>query len=342
MRIDDPDFDSAAPGTRDAFLVTVLRRQIAFMRSNIPFWNERLSAAGVHEDQIETLADLGRIPIFSKEDLRALRPADLLPKQSLLDLKICRWTSGTTGRPTVTFWTETDWAALVGSTARMLSRQAPFTGVSAFNGYSQAHLTGPLYSAALRTIGAVVFDRSHHTEDQFPTPAQMDLFDFNTVVLPGRTTRGKGLGIAELLAEDAHGFARRAVRWWIGSSETFNNTCRALAQEQGVTTVTNLYGSSEFGLFAISCKSQPSDFHVAQGYVLVEVVDPTGTPVADGQAGRIVVTHLSGMDEHGDAQLHTGTQILRLAGGDSATLLTGPCSCGLNAARLRNIGRINR
>ena len=170
MRIEDPDFDGATPGTRDAFLVAASRRQIAFMRFNNPFWNERLSVAGVHEDQIETLTDLGRIPIFSNEDLRALRPAGLLPKQSVLDLKICRWTSGPTGRPTDTFWTETDWAALVGSTARMLSRRAPVTGVSAFNGYSQAHLTAPLYSADLRTIGAIVFDRSDRPEDQFPTP----------------------------------------------------------------------------------------------------------------------------------------------------------------------------
>ena len=254
---------------------------------------------------------------------------------------MCRWTSGTTGRPTVNFWGEADWAALVGSTARMLVRQAPIAGASAFNGYSQAHVTGPLYSAALRKVGVVVFDRSHHGEDRFPTTAQMDLFDFNTVVLPGRTTRGKGLGLADLLAEDANALARRNVRWWIGSSGTFDANCRSLAQQQGVTTITNLYGSSEFGLFAISCKHEPADFHVAQGHVLVEVVDATGAPVASGQTGRIVVTRLSGMDEHGDARVHGGTQILRLAVGDCATLLTDRCVCGLTAPRLRNIARIN-
>jgi hypothetical protein len=61
--------------------------------------------------------------------------------------------------------------------------------------------------------------------------------------------------------------------------------------------------------------------------------------VENGQAGRIVVSHLCGMDENGQARTHTGTQILRLAGGDRATLLTDPCDCGLSAPRLRDVRR---
>ena len=151
------------------------------MRTKVPFWNERLSSADVHEDKIESLSDLSQIPILTKEDFRAVRPPVLLPKESLLDLQISRWTSGTSGRPTVNFWCAGDWAALVASTARMLSRQVPLGNATVFNGYSQAHVTGPLYGAALRTIGAVVYDRSHHPEDQFSTATQMDQFDLTAL-----------------------------------------------------------------------------------------------------------------------------------------------------------------
>ena len=85
---------------------------------------------------------------------------------------------------------------------------------------------------------------------------------------------------------------------------------------------------------ALSC------FHVAQGHVLVEVVDRSGAPVENGLSGRIVITHLCGMEENGQVRVHNGTQILRLAGGDGATFLTDPCVCGLTASRLRDVHRL--
>jgi phenylacetate-CoA ligase len=233
MRLDDPALDAVASAARDALLLEALRRQIAFMRAKVPFWRERLAKVAVDEGNIETMADLAHFPILSKEELRAIRPAALLPADRLPDMQVCRWTSGTSGRPTVNFWSETDWGALVASTARMLVRQAPTKSPTAFNGYSHSHLTGALYNAALRRLGGVVYDRSHHPEELFPTSAQMDLFDFDTLILPERTTRGKGVGLANLLGDDPNLLARHGVRWWIGSSGTFDAQTLALAGEQG-------------------------------------------------------------------------------------------------------------
>lgn len=339
MKLDDAAIDRLAPDRRDALLVEWLRRQIAFMRTHVPFWRDRLAKAGVVEDRIQSLADLARMPILSKEDLRAARPASLLPSLAISSPHVGRWTSGTSGRPTVNFWSRTDWAALVASTGRMLARHLPVQAPVVFNGYSQGHLTGPLYDAALRRLGGTVYDRSHHPEEFFSTLAQMDQFDFDTLILPARATRGKSAGLADLLEDDATLLARHGVRWWIGSSGTFDERTVQRARAQGVESISNLYGSSEFGIFAISCAKIPGDFHVSQGHVLVEVIDGSGNPVQQGGRGRIVVTHLCGMEEDGHARPHTGTQILRLAAGDAGTLLTDTCECGLTAPRLRDIQR---
>jgi phenylacetate-CoA ligase len=338
MRLDDPTLDTDTRDARDAFLLEAIRDQIAFMRKELPFWRERLS--GADESKIECLADLARFPILTKEDLRTIRPATLLPESSLRNLAVCRWTSGTTGRPTVSFWTSDDWAALVSSTARMLARHQPMSTPTAFNGYSQAHITGPLYNDALGRLGATVYDRSHHAEDILPTSIQADLFNFDTLILPGHTLRGKGIGLANLLEIDPNFLSRHQVRWWIGSSGTFDAETVSVARQQGVETISNLYGSSEFGLFAISCTDLPTDYHLAQGHVLVEVVNECGEQVEDGQFGRMVVTHLAGMGEDGHALTHTGTQILRLATGDGATYVSGICTCGLTTPRLRNVQRV--
>jgi len=339
MQLSDLEIDVMPPVAREASLVEALRSQIAFMRDKVPFWRERFSSTGVDEGSLRSLDDLAKFPILEKKELRATPPAALLVRDHLNDIEISRWTSGTSGRPTVSYWARTDWAALVVSTARMLARHAPVREPSVFNGYSQAHLTGPLYHAALQRLGGTIFDRSHHPEDVFSTLAQAELFEFDTLVLPERSTRGKSIGLVDLLVEDPHFLVRHGVRWWLGSSGTFDSATVERVQEDGVRAVTNLYGASEFGLFAVSCTQNATDFHVAQGHVLVEVVDALGAPVDSGQAGRVIVTHLAGMGQDGHLSRHLGSQIFRLAGGDAATIVTEPCRCGLTTPRLRNITR---
>jgi phenylacetate-CoA ligase len=162
------------------------------------------------------------------------------------------------------------------------------------------------------------------------------------LVAPSKAVRGKGTGLQTLLEEDAKFLSRHGVRWWIGSSGTFDPDTIGSARHQGVETISNLYGCSEFGLFAISCPSNPGDFHIAQGHVLVEVVDENGVPVKDGQFGRVVVTHLRGMDREGVPCRHGGTQILRLFAGDGATYVDGACGCGLTTPRLRSVHRLGK
>jgi phenylacetate-CoA ligase len=340
VTVGEQDIDGMSPAAHEAWLVSALRKQIGYMRAAVPYWSLRLSSAGVDEEKIGSLADLAALPIFTKAELRALPPMDLVPQEARADVAVGRWTSGTTGRPTASFWTGSDWTGLISSTARMLGRHAPMAAPTVFNAYSQAHVTGPLYHAALQRLGATVIDRSHHPEDMFSTAQQMRLFDFDTLVMPARTIRGKGIGIDTLLDQEPGLFERNRVPWWIGSSGTFGPEVVNQAQACGIAAISNLYGSSEFAVFALSCAAHPSDFHVSRGYVLVEVVDDAGAPVRHGQFGRIVVTHLSGIDEHGNACVHRGTQILRLANGDGATLLSQPCECGLTSPRLTGIRRI--
>jgi phenylacetate-CoA ligase len=342
VTLGEQGLDSISPAAYEAWLLDALRKQIGYMRTAVPYWSQRLSSARVHEAQIKSLADLAALPILTKVELRALPPMELVPQEARADIAVGRWTSGTTGQPTASFWTQSDWAGLVSSTARMLGGHAPMEAPTVFNAYSQAHVTGPVYHAALQKLGATVIDRSHHPEDLFSTAQQMRLFDFDTLVMPARTIRGKSVGIDTLLEKEPSLFERNQVRWWIGSSGTFDLEVVNQARAHGITAISNLYGSSEFAVFAISCAVHPSDFHVSHGYILVEIVDEAGAPVRHGQFGRIVVTHLCGIDEHGNACVHRGTQILRLANGDGATLLSQPCECGLTSPRLTGIRRIVR
>ncbi|MDB4962101.1 MAG: hypothetical protein JWP01_2100 [Myxococcales bacterium] len=345
LRPDLASFDSTTREAREVWLVDALRKQVAYMRATVPFWRERLDGAGVAERQIESLADLARIPVWTKQELRAQRPATLLPVESLGQLRVCRWTSGSSGRPTVNFWSDSDWAGLVAGLGRALRRQAPIPRPTAFNAFSQSHVTGPVFSAVMRHLGGAVFERSPHPEEQFSTRDQIELFDVDTLIIPASSMRGKAVGMVALLAEDPSLLARHAVRWvlgsaWVGAMNQEDARLTTQLRDQGVEVVSRLYGCSEVAPFSVSCTVDHDDMHVAEGHVLVEVVDATGTQVRSGQSGRILVSHLSGIDDDGRACVYRGTQFLRLAAGDGATWIDEACTCGLTTPRLRGIQRI--
>jgi phenylacetate-CoA ligase len=212
--------------------------------------------------------------------------------------------------------------------------------LGAFNGYHQGHAAAPAYDDAMRLLGGISIPRHYLADDEPSTVAQLRAFGCNTLILAQRSGLTKsGRTVEDLLRYEPAFFSHCAIRWWLGSSSTFTAEVRETARQQGVTSVTNLYGSSEFGTLAVSCCQNPGEFHLALGHVLVEVVDREGFPVPSGHRGRIVVTHLLASHEGGGLGPHEGSQLLRLDNGDEATFLDGPCPCGLSSPRIRDIRR---
>lgn len=119
----DPALETMDPRERLALIAAKLRGQAAWAFERSPFYRKRWGEAGFHPSQIETLDDLRRIPIITKEDLR----------QDLIDnppfgSNICDdWSnilrihgsSGTTGIPTVIAISKGDWARIGEAHARV-------------------------------------------------------------------------------------------------------------------------------------------------------------------------------------------------------------------------------
>ncbi|MCY4582276.1 MAG: phenylacetate--CoA ligase family protein, partial [Chloroflexi bacterium] len=101
----DPALETMPPQERDALIVAKLQRQAAWAYERSPFYRNRWGEAGFHPDQINTLDDVQRIPIITKEDLRQ----DLLDNppfgSNICDdwqnIQRIHGSSGTTGIPTI-------------------------------------------------------------------------------------------------------------------------------------------------------------------------------------------------------------------------------------------------
>jgi phenylacetate-CoA ligase len=100
------------------------------------------------------------------------------------------------------------------------------------------------------------------------------------------------------------------------TGETLYPDQRAVIEKVFGTKVANGYGSRDAGFIAHECPQ--GSLHQSAEHILVELLDPAGNPVADGQTGEIVTTHLATGD----------FPFVRYRTGDMAVASSKPCACG--------------
>ncbi|HII09260.1 MAG TPA: phenylacetate--CoA ligase, partial [Methanosphaera sp.] len=83
--------------------------------NKVPYYHKRYTEEEVYPEDIETLADIEKLPFTTKTDLRASYPFGLfaVPQKDIIEIHT---SSGTTGKPTVSGYTEEDldiWGELI-------------------------------------------------------------------------------------------------------------------------------------------------------------------------------------------------------------------------------------
>lgn len=81
----------------------------------IPYYNKKYSEAEVYPEDIETLKDIEKLPFITKDDLRESYPFGLFAVD-IKEIKELHSSSGTTGKPVVSGYTEKDldtWAETI-------------------------------------------------------------------------------------------------------------------------------------------------------------------------------------------------------------------------------------
>ena len=102
------DLDAIEIASRDeiaALQLARLERTLRHVYANVPHYRKAFDAAGVHPDNLATLADLARFPFTTKADLRANYPFGLFatPRERIVRVHA---SSGTAGKPTVVGYTK--------------------------------------------------------------------------------------------------------------------------------------------------------------------------------------------------------------------------------------------
>ena len=277
---------------------------------NSPVYRRKFDEAGVHPDELATLADLARFPFTKKSDLRENYPFGMfaVPQDRIARIHA---SSGTTGKPTVVGYTARDidtWAGLV---ARSIRAAGARRGDKVHVSYGYGLFTGGLgahYGAERAGLTVIPFGGGQ-------TEKQVQLIrDFQPDII--MVTPSYMLALADEFERQGLDPAQSSLRIGIFGAEPWTNEMRlVLEQRMGIDAV-DIYGLSEVigpGV-ASECAETKDGPTIWEDHFYPEIVDPeTGAVLPDGEFGELVFTSLT----------KEALPIVRYRTGDLTRLLPG-------------------
>ncbi len=232
--------------------------------------------------------------------------------------------SGTTGKPTVVGYTQSDieiWSEVM---ARSLVASGATKNSIVQNAYGYGLFTGGLgvhYGA--EKIGATVIPISGgNTARQI-----LILEDFGPDIIT--CTPSYSLYLAEEIEKKNIKRSNLKLKYGIFGAEPWSEAMRNEIEKRLNIKAINIYGLSEIigpGV-ANECLEQ-AGLHIYDDHFYPEIIDPnTGKKVKDGEIGELVITTLT----------KKGIPLLRYRTRDLTRIISEPCKCGRTHPRIDRI-----
>ena len=307
----------------EALQLQKLKKMVDYCYNNIPFYHERLQAAGVTGDKIKTLSDIQYIPFTTKDDIRDNYPFGMMACP-MKDVVRIHASSGTTGKPTVGVYTQKD----IDTWAELIARIGAASGVTNEDiiqiSFGYGLFTGALgLHYGLERLGATVIPASSGN-----TQKQLMMFrDFGVTGLVA--TPSYALYLGEMVKESPYPSSAYKLRIGLLGSEGCTEEMRTQIEKKLHMFVTDNYGMTELGGPGVSGECElRCGLHFAEDHFLPEIIDQdTLEHKAPGEVGELVVTTLS----------REGMPVLRYRTKDITRINYEPCACGRTHARMDKV-----
>jgi phenylacetate-CoA ligase len=292
-RTDPPeleDIERASADELQALQLTRLKWSLRHTYKNVAAYRRKCEVAGIHPDDLKSLADLQYFPFTTKADLRDAYPFGLfaVPRERVVRIHA---SSGTTGKPTVVGYTTHDiqtWAHLV---ARSIRAAGGRPGDVIHIAYGYGLFTGGLgahYGA--EQLGCTVVPMSGGQ-----TQKQVQLIcDFEPDII--MVTPSYMLVIAEEFVRQGLDPTMSSLRLGIFGAEPWTQAMRRKIETQMGIDAVDIYGLSEVmgpGV-ASECIETKDGPVIWEDHFYPEVVNPhTDQVLPEGSQGELVLTTLT-------------------------------------------------
>ena len=303
-----------------------LQETVARVYERVAPYRKKMDDAGVKPEDIQSLADLAKLPFVTKQDMRDNYPFGLFAVERNQLVRI-HASSGTTGKPTVVGYTENDlktWTECVTRIACMGGASSEDTAQICF-GYGM--FTGALgLHYGLENMGATIVPSSTgNSEKQI-----MYMKDFDTTLLVA--TPSYALRLAEVANQiGVDPIKDLKIRIALVGSELLTDAMREEMHKVWGRDVliTSNYGMSELMGPGVSGEcTEHCGMHINEDFFIPEIIDPaTGEVLPAGEQGELVITCIK----------KEGIPLIRYRTKDITRLFYEPCKCGRTFCRMENL-----
>ena len=321
--IRDPEHEKMPRKDLEQLQLERLQAKVRVVYEKVPFYRQAFKEKGVTPDDIQTLADLTKLPFTSKLDFRDNYPFGLMavPHDQVVRIHS---SSGTTGKPIIAPYTQGDidtWAEIM---ARTLAAGGATKDDVIQNAYGYGLFTGGLgFHYGAERLGASVIPTSGgNTKRQI-----LLLQDLETTVIT--CTPSYALILDETAKDMGIDLRDTKLRLGFMGAEPWSEQMRGDIEERLGILAINIYGLTEIigpGV-SVECPYK-CGMHIAEDHFLVEVINPeTGEQLPYGEEGELVITTLTK-----EAQ-----PVIRFRTKDIVSLNPEPCDCGRTLVRMSRV-----
>jgi phenylacetate-CoA ligase len=305
------------------FQLGKLKETVAWVADRVPFYKKKFQEKGITADSIQSLADVAKLPMTEKNDLRDNYPFGLCAV-SLVDVVRVHASSGTTGKPITGPYTAEDLDQWTECMARNLHAAGIRKEDIVQNAYGHGLFTGGLgfHQGATRLACTVVPTSAGLTERQIVL-----MKDFGSTALC--CTPSYALTIAERAQEMKVDIHALPLRVGVFGAEPWTVPMRQEIEERMGIKAQEAYGLTELGGpgVAFDCSAQEG-LHINEDHFLAEVVDPqTFEPLPLGEKGELIFTSLQ----------RRAMPMIRYRTKDITRLYRDKCACGRTLLKMEKL-----
>ncbi len=300
-----------------------LKDTVRLCYEKVPMYKQRMDDLGVKPEDIKELKDIAKLPFTYKTDLRDEFPFGLFAADKK-DIVRIQGSSGTTGKPIVSGYTESDvevWTEIV---ARSLAAAGCDKEDIVQVAYGYGLFTGGLgaHQGATRRGAMTVPMSSGNTQRQI-----MMMKELGATMLC--CTPSYAIYLGESIKELGYDIKDFKLKSGCFGAEPWTEEMRD--QLEGLMDINayNIYGLTEMGGpgVAFECPAK-CGMHINEDHFIAEIINPeTGEPLPYGEEGELVFTTIT----------KTGMPLLRYRTRDICTLYEEKCECGRTHARMSRI-----
>ncbi|MEK6779727.1 MAG: AMP-binding protein [Candidatus Deferrimicrobiota bacterium] len=320
----DEEQERMSPKDRAGFTRRILRETVQFAYENAPATRKKMDDGGVRPEDVQDVADLAKIPLTRKADLKNIQKGELpfgglaaVPPRGMRRIYV---SPGPTYDPEGREETHWRWEKAFVAAG---FRPGDIVQNTFMYHFSPA---GLMFDEALIRIGCTVIPAGvGNTEMQAQVLRDLGVTGYvgTPSFLMTLLEKAKEMGVVP-----GDGLQLQVA---LVAAEMLPESLRKRFHEEFGIQVRQAYGTADVGSLGYECY-EAKGMHI-NDEIVMELLDPaSGKPVAPGEIGEVVVT------------LPSSTYpLVRFATGDLSIYTNDPCPCGRTSARLlRIVGRVDQ